>query len=524
METEISDFVIGDNPFRLVYGWGEATHLARIGRERAICGYEATVDDDEASVPTCGRCLRIATRSLIGSPVDDRVGPVASLVVEAIVGCRYVRVDDRWPWGGAWMASPPPGPDSILWSWPVDEPLWLGRPGIDEFAELWALEPTVDELPEISAANHKVGSDGAGESNDIAEPSDETGEGDGSTAGEYRHDGVSDGGPEAGTERDTVDSDASPDPSDSIGSDEPSVPEPADGTAGHVERNDQIADTYVEATVALRATDIDKATLKLPERFEWFLGRIASSGEVFVRLSHDGDIDDDQRSQQLDAVTGESVVGPVNWPLDFFPGIHLHVAAIPGMPTLYLSTRIADDGSGFVADSAATSPSNGRTVTLAGLAVDALRRVGRSSYGSKRATGIQIAAALFGSDCPAVLCAAVIDALEVLYAAGRLAKPGTEYSITDTASDPTRTRFVPAGRQALAPTRHEVRAHVVPNFLRRLPSGHRASAAQEALYLREYGRALASGWTFVREHQRGEHVESYRSAHRRPHRLRCRHQ
>lgn len=86
MDAEISEFVIGDKPYRLVQGWGEATHLARIGRNRAICGYEDLVDDDEAFVPTCGRCLHIATKSLIGSPVDDRVGLVASLAVEAVVG------------------------------------------------------------------------------------------------------------------------------------------------------------------------------------------------------------------------------------------------------------------------------------------------------------------------------------------------------------------------------------------------------------------------------------------------------
>ncbi len=40
MDAEISEFVIGDKPYRLVQGWGEATHLARIGRNRAICGYE----------------------------------------------------------------------------------------------------------------------------------------------------------------------------------------------------------------------------------------------------------------------------------------------------------------------------------------------------------------------------------------------------------------------------------------------------------------------------------------------------
>ena len=45
-------------------------------------------------------------------------------VVSASGQRRYLRVDDRWPWGGAWMSSPPPGPDSVLWSWPIDE---IGR-------------------------------------------------------------------------------------------------------------------------------------------------------------------------------------------------------------------------------------------------------------------------------------------------------------------------------------------------------------------------------------------------------------
>jgi hypothetical protein len=86
MDAGISEFVIGDTPYHLVYGWSEATHLARIGRTRAICGYDDMVDDDEATVPTCGRCLRIATKRLISSPLDDRIGLVASLVDEAVVG------------------------------------------------------------------------------------------------------------------------------------------------------------------------------------------------------------------------------------------------------------------------------------------------------------------------------------------------------------------------------------------------------------------------------------------------------
>lgn len=421
---------------------------------------------------------------------------------------RYLRIDDRWPWGGAWISSPVPGPDSILWSWPADEPLWIGRQSVEDFEQLWAI---VHDTPDDDTPD-----DGIDETDTTTvEPADDE-------AFDDTDDPVDNDHPAAGdTDSDTDDrpgtpgdqsapepADQDPEPDDEPGApiadEAPSDPEPET-------REEEIADTYVEGTIVLRATDIDHGTLKLTERFYWFLERLTNGFLVFVRLNHDGDIDDDQLRQQLDTCS-DATAGRLDWPIDFFPGIHLHVTGIPNLPTLFVSTRRNDDGTGFIADPPHGATPSGRHVTLAGLAIDALRRVGRSSYGTKRASAVQIAAALFGSDCPDLLRQAVGHALDALCEASKLARLGTEYSIADTAPDPTRTRFVPAGRASYTPELRDVRAHIVPPFLRRLPPGWHASYAQEHLYQSMYGRPLPAGYTFVREHQRGEHASAWRSA------------
>ena len=85
MTRRAAQLRVGDKRYRLAFGFGDATHLARPGTMTAICGYGAPGDDPDASEPTCGRCIRIAWKSLPKPVTDDRFDLAVARSVEAIV-------------------------------------------------------------------------------------------------------------------------------------------------------------------------------------------------------------------------------------------------------------------------------------------------------------------------------------------------------------------------------------------------------------------------------------------------------
>lgn len=417
----------------------------------------------------------IVSARWLGDQVVERNG-----LVVAGGEARYVRADDQWPWGGSWLSAPMPARSSPLWGLPPDESMWLGSTGLD------ALLPEPDDGD--SGAEEKQDSDDTEDAEDRSRFDEGWAPGD-----------------------DTRGAGVRPDSDLIVGND---ATNNGDDGAGPPAIEAEIEDTVVEAMVTLRATDIDHGTLPLPERFGW-IGDLLDAGEtVHLRLQHEGLLDDDQRRQTLIAREGATVDG-LEWPMDFTVGIRLHLAAVVRLPTLYASTRrITDvDGTRFLCDPAGLGTvDGGKRLTLAALAIDALRRAGRPTYGSRRATAAQIADALFGTDAPAVLVGAVRMALDTLVGKGRLGRAGSEYTIADTADDPTRERMRPAGYPAPNPGTGEVRIHVVHGFLRCLAHGWVASAEKRSEYLELTGRALPAGYTWVSEHVRGNDIEAVRAA------------
>src|SRR5205807_5190749 len=76
--------------------------------------------------------------------------------------------------------------------------------------------------------------------------------------------------------------------------------------------------------------------LPLPDVFAW----LGACEKVAVRITHDGELDDDQRLQTVGPAHDSAIrrlVG-MSWPVDFFAGIRLHCLAMTGTATLMVAT------------------------------------------------------------------------------------------------------------------------------------------------------------------------------------------
>jgi hypothetical protein len=376
---------------------------------------------------------------------------------------RFLRVDDRWPWGSLWR-SEPWGPGHPLEGVPTDEPLGLGWSGWRALAEFLELP-----LAEVEAA---VGT--------ALTPSVPVAAGQEPTGGDETQ--------------------ASPDEQNQPGEEE----------TVETEEEEPLLATLVEGHVTLRKVDVDTGALPLPERFEW----LAHGGLVTVRVSHTGDIDADQASQSVQG-TPEGVVRLENldWPIDFFPGIRLHLAAFDSGRTLFVATRPLGPGAAypFQYDPAITGKApHGGELTLVAIALSRLIRHGRkASDGTRRATAREIAAFCFGPGVPRVLVVAVGKALDERVAAARLKVAGSEYCWAPGMRLRPR-RSEPTGWEAGPVRREVVRVHWVPGFLRQLPWGWTPGAAQLALYAEHRAEGLVRGpevlppgVTYVQGHERG---------------------
>ena len=402
--------------------------------------------------------LRVTARTgrWMADRIDGRGG-----VIDARGGRRLLRVDDTWPWGGLWR-SEPWGPGHPLAGVPADEPLRIGSRG-------WVPLAGYLELPlaEVTAAV-----DAARAAPSVPDEPDEPDESESTTA------------------PDTIDEDAD---------DGPDVP-----------LNDDVAGTVVEGHATLRQVDVDSGTLPLDQRFAW----LADGGPVTIRLSHEGDIDPDQRSQM--AKGGEAMrLEGIDWPPDFFGGIRLHVSAITDGRVLFAATLalgdVGDSPYAFQFDPAVIGRASPDTeLTLAAVAVSALIRHGRiASDGTRRATAADISAACFGPGAPDALISAITGALGAVVATGRLVMIGSEYAWSRSMRPPPR-RSAPTGWDPTPVRREAVRVHYVPGFLRRLHPGWRPSASQLALYgahraagVMHGPEILPPGYTYVPGHQRG---------------------
>jgi hypothetical protein len=387
--------------------------------------------------------LRILTRT--GRWLADRIDNMGG-VIDVRGERRLLRVDDTWPWGGLWR-SEPWGPGHPLTGVPADEPLGIGWRGWAPLAEYLELSLAEVEAA-VEAALAQPAATGTDEPGGIDEPATDTLE-----------------------EKDESD--------DLDEGEEPSY--------------DDVAATLVEGHATLRQVDVDTGTLPLDERFGW----LADGNSVSVVVSHQGDIDDDQRSQHAKAAGALRLEG-LTWPVDFFGGIRLHLSAIVGGRVVFAATLpISDDGDspfGFAFDPAVVGrPSGDIELTLAAVAVAALRRHGRAaSDGTRRATAAEVCRFCFGAGQPDPLVAAVAGALDVVVAAGRLALVGTEYTWLASQRPPPR-RSAPTGWVTTRLRPDEVRVHMVPAGLRRLHPGWNASPGQLALYAEHRAAGLVSG-------------------------------
>lgn len=316
-----------------------------------------------------------------------------------------------------------------------------------------------------------------------------------------------------------------PEPGDSPDTGRPDT----DGPAAMPEE-DELDPTLLSATVTLRATDVDDGTVRLPEAWGWL------SGQVTVMLSHVGDIDDDQRTQA--AERDGARLGGLSWPLDFFPGVRLHLSVFAGGSTVFASTLplVPPVGDlGFVFDPAVAGPNAGSGGGQpsdgggVGEAVDGdgepagldlvevligvlCRRGRRASDGSRRASARDLAMICFGRDRPAGADKVIAATLEPAVDDGRLTMVGSEYR-WETGGPPRPGRATrPSGWGDRArPVRTVVAAAHVPGFVRRLAPGFTASAEKRASYAQAradgdilFGpEVLPEGYTWVRPHERG---------------------
>lgn len=437
----------------------------RIESDVGLPAAPADRPDAAVSDPLAGLdFLRVVART--GRWLADRLDESGG-VVDVRGAKRLMRLDDRWPWGGLWR-SDPFGPGHPLVGIPADEPFGIGWWGWRPLAEF--LEVPLDQV--------------AGAVDAALAPEPPPGpQADGQTAsGEPGSADLAGGGPEP----------------DDEGEQEPDV-----------------TSTMLEGHATLRQVDLDTMALPLPDRFAW----MADGGEVTVRLSHTGDLDADLVAQTAKAVADGGIrrLEAVEWPLDFFPGIRLHLAAFADARTLFAATvPLGDDAPyPYAFDPAVVGrPAGDGELTLAAVAVSRLRRHGRvASDGTRRATATEIATACFGPEPPSELVLAVAAALDERVAAGRLGLVGSEYTWSASRRSVPR-RSAPTGWEGVPVRREQVREHWVPPFLRRLPPGWTPRPEQLALYAQDLASGLIrgpavlpAGTTYVRGHQRGRHLE-----------------
>jgi hypothetical protein len=276
-----------------------------------------------------------------------------------------------------------------------------------------------------------------------------------------------------------------------------------------------IPDTFVEAVVTLRAVDV-AGQLPLPEALAW-LGEL---DKVSLRLSHDGELDDDQRLQEVQPARDNAIrrlIG-ISWPIDFFAGIRLHCIAMQGTSTLAVSTTTLLEpleGFNFAFDPRVVA--SRQKVDMPRLGLVATRIIARHGVahddGTRRADAAFVADHLFGTDCPRAFVGIIASVLDGEVARGRVGRVGDIYVVRrhdrvirrpETWAQPTRT------------TRVDVRAHWVPGFLRRLAVGWQTSPKKRAEYkaARAAGEVagppeLPDGYTWVIGHERGGDVAAY---------------
>jgi hypothetical protein len=459
---------------------GEATLTALVPRIESDIGLPTSPAERPDAVvadPLRGLdYLRVVART--GRWLADRLDETGG-IVDARGVERLLRVDDLWPWGGLWR-SDPYGPRHPLIGIPTDEPFGIGWWGWRPLAEY--LELTLEDVTTAVAAALAA---------PTTPPDDAPGEEKAEQAAAEEE------------ERQAQPADAEePAPIDEPGNEERE--EPAD-----------IASTMVQAITTLRQVDLDTMALPLPDRFGW----LANGEAVTVRINHPGDLDTDLVVQTAKGALdgGLRRLEPVEWPLDFFPGIRLHLASFTGARTLFAMTvPLGDHGPyPYAFDPAVVGrPASDGELTLAAVAVSRLRRHGRlASDGTRRATANEIATFCFGPDRPTEFVAALTSALDELVTAGRLRLVGSEYTWSASGRPPPR-RSAPTGWEAVPVRREQVREHWVPPFLRRLHPGWRPRPEQLALYAEDLAAkvvrgpvVLPPGVTYVRGHPRGKHRE-----------------
>lgn len=393
--------------------------------------------------------LRVMVRT--GRWLADRLDDTGG-VVEARGAKRVVRVDDRWAWGSLWR-SDPWGPGHPLTGIPADEPLgigWWGWRALGEF-----IEAPVEEV--VAAVNAAL----APRTPDAAEEV------------------------EPASEEPTI-------PQPEAEQQTPPGAEEENGDGSEEELRD-IVTTMVEGHTTLRQVDLDTMAMPLPDRFGW----LADGAAVTVRISHSGELDADLVLQTAKSVCdGVRRLETVEWPLDFFPGIRLHLSTFTGGRTLFAATLPLGDDSPypFAFDPAIVGhPGGNGELTIAAISVSRLRRHGRvASDGTRRATATEIATFCFGPDRPAPLVAAVAAALDERVTAGWLNLIGSEYAWSPGQRPPPR-RSAPTGWETDPVRREQVREHWVPPFLRHLHPGWNPRPEQLAQYAEDRAAGFIRG-------------------------------
>jgi hypothetical protein len=317
---------------------------------------------------------------------------------------------------------------------------------------------------------------------------------------------------------------------------------------------EQLDDTLLVFTVALRPGHLDDGTLPLPR----VIADLSLPGALILELLHDGEpLPDADRVRRVNGKAGR--LTGCAWPMSFYPGIKLTVAmarhsrrftagttlldeafVVNGTPYPWACDRhillaaldLADTQAPAEEPSAANDDTpTRRTVrfsppvdSLRGLIVSALKRHGApGSFGARRLTGPQLFAALFGLDVnsPPLLWT-VIHTCEALVEDGILSREDDQPMPGQPPAGPATFAWWPnqasrslsrkAADRARTDLARHVHEHWVPPCRRRLPENHYATReAREAYaaWAREvYGPQadprLPEGYTFVRGHRRGE--------------------
>ena len=317
---------------------------------------------------------------------------------------------------------------------------------------------------------------------------------------------------------------------------------------------EQLDDTLLVFTVALRPGHFDDGTLPLPR----VIADLSLPGVLILELLHDGEpLPDADRVRRVNGKAGR--LTGCAWPMSFYPGIKLTVAMARHSRRLTAGTTLLDKA--FVVDGTPYPWACDRHILLAalglaeieapaeeptaanddkptrctvryappvdslrGLIVSALKRHGAPGlFGARRLTGPQLFAALFGPELnsPPLLWT-VIHTCEALVEDGILSREDDQPTPGQPVDGPATFAWWPSqasrslARKAADRARTDLARHVyehwVPPCRRRLPENHYATReAREAYaaWIREvYGpqanQCLPEGYTFVRGHRRGE--------------------